>query len=114
MFDNELPCLPIYKVQSDVEFCFEKKEVYFVLSHGCNDVVGAIKCKEVVKKFDVLPESGNPEHARECYFKFLQLTENVVTIDGSNIDLVAGQKIELTETQYNELNEYLKEEMELV
>ena len=119
MFENELPSLPAYKVHCvklediEVDYSLNNENVFFTLVNGCNNICCAMQGKVNTEVFDVV-EKGNYENSKECNFKFLQLTSNVVRVDQSDIDLITGQKIELTEKQYCELNEYLKEKMELV
>ena len=116
MFDNELPSLPVYVIGSDVEGSFGKasNDAFFVLRNGVNDVVCVMKAKEVIEKFDVCPQGKSPDGSVDRDFKYLQVVENIVSVDQSDIDLVSGQKIELTETQFNKLNEYLKDKMVMV
>lgn len=111
MHEVILPSLPKFKVNQGVEFCFDKKKVYFVLDYGVVSVVCFMSAGCVVATYDVMPENGDPQNSVDIDFKYLKVGETEVSIDQSDIDLVNGQKIELTEKQIFELNEYLKEEM---
>lgn len=120
MFENELPCLPVYKIKCnkiediDIDYELKSNNVFFDLEHGSNIICCSMRGEVEVKAFDVCEQGQSYEDSVERDFKFLQLNENIVNVEQSDIDLITGQKIELTEKQYCELNEYLKEKMEMM
>lgn len=106
--------LPEFKIE-DVEFCFDKKQVYFTLAVGNSVVTCYMSAIEKIEEFEVNVDS-NPQNNVDRPFKYLVVEDTSVIIDQCDIDIciVKGQAIGLTENQRDSLNERLKEEMELV
>lgn len=110
MSELYLPCLSEFELQSDIEIDLHGCDVSFTLSYGavsvdcCMD--GAIKTED----FDVVVDS-NPQNNLERPFEFLVVSNTPVGVLRTDIDLVDGQRIKLTEKQMAKLNEYLKDEM---
>lgn len=113
MHELYLPCLPEFELQSDIEIDLHGSEVNFTLIYGavsvdcCMD--GVIKTED----FDVEIDS-DPQNSLERPFEFLVVSNTAVEVLRTDINLVDGQKIRLTEKQMAKLNEYLKEEMVMV
>lgn len=114
MSEVNLPSLYKYDVSSEVESCFDKNEVYFVLNYGVLSVVCWMKAECITEQFEVNSTDNDPQNSFDRDFKYLKVGETEVNIDCSDIDLVSGQQIELTENQIQKLNEYLKDNMILV
>lgn len=112
MSEVYLPSLPKFEIDPNIEDCFDRKEVYFVLGCGVLKVVCSMKAECVVDTYSVNVDE-NPQNDIDRDFKYLKVGETAVSIDCSDIDLVGGQQIELTETQIQKLNEILKENMVL-
>lgn len=105
-----LPSLPKFVVE-DVEHNFELNQVTFLLKYGILEVLGCIDAKCVIEKFDVSVSGGNVQNSVERDFKYLVVSETEVSIDQSDIDIKSGQKLILTESQIQKMNDDLKELM---
>lgn len=108
-----LPSLPEFEVSKEVDFDFESNKVFFVLMCGVDDVVCSMSGILKVEEFEVSP-SLDPQMAVDRDFKFLQVEDTALDVVESDVDIVPGQKLKLTEHQRRDLNEYLKEEMVMV
>ena len=106
--------LPQFKIK-DVDFCFDKKEVYFTLVVGSSTVICYMSALEKFNQFEVNIDS-NPQNNIDKDFRYLVVEDTSVIIDQCDIDIciIKGQTIGLTEKQRDSLNERLKEEMEMV
>lgn len=105
-----LPSLPKCKINDDFDVDFENKSVCFILEHGVDKALCYIKADLKVEKFDCC-QNGDYQNVAEVEFKFLQVSDTEVTVDQSDFGIQSNQKIELTESQINDLNEKLKDEM---
>lgn len=114
MLEVYLPSLPEFEIHKNIEFSLEKKKVYFALTLGCLDVVCTISSELKTEKFDVCPQGVSSEHCQECDFQFLEVGKTAVSVDQTDIEIMTGQKLVLTEKQIQELNEILKGEMVIV
>lgn len=106
--------LPMFHID-EVDFCFNKKEVYFTLVVGNSCVNCYMSAEENIESFEVNIDS-NPQNNIDRPFKYLVVENTSVIIDQCDIDIciVKGQTIGLTEKQRNDLNEILKGKMEVV
>lgn len=112
MSELYLPCLPEFEI-GDVDFDFETNKVFFDLVSGCVSLTCFMSGILKVEEFEVSTDS-NPQNSVDRDFKYLQVAGGYFEVDRSDIDIVSGQKLKLTERQEAQLNEYLKEEMVMV
>lgn len=108
-----LPCLPEFDIQSDIEIDLHGGEVSFTLTYGFISVDCCMDGVVNTENFDV-PVDGNPQNNLDRPFEFLVVSNTPVEVLRTDIDLVDGQRIKLTEAQLAKLNEYLKNEMVMV
>ena len=101
--------LPEFKIE-DVDFCFDKKQVYFTLVVGNSVVTCYMSAEEKIESFEVNIDS-NPQNNIDRDFRYLVVSDTSVVVDQADIDIciVKGQTIGLTEKQRDDLNEILKE-----
>lgn len=106
--------LPEFKIE-DVDFCFDKKQVYFTLVVGNSTVTCYMSAEEKIESFEVKVDS-NLQNNVDRDFRYLVVSDSSVIIDQCDIDIciVKGQTIGLTEKQRDDLNEILKGKMELM
>ena len=106
--------LPEFKIE-DVDFCFDKKEVYFTLALGVSTLTCYMSADVKIESFEVNIDP-NPQNNIDRDFRYLVVSDTSVVVDQADIDIciVKGQTIGLTEKQRDDLNEILKEKMELV
>ena len=106
--------LPMFFIE-DVDFCFDKKEVYFTLALGVSTLTCYMSADVKIESFEVNIDP-NPQNNIDRDFRYLVVSDTSVVVDQADIDIciVTGQTIGLTEKQRNDLNEILKEKMELV
>ena len=111
MFYLQLPMFDI----DEVDFCFDKKEVYFTLALGVSTLTCYMSADVKVQEFEINVD-GNVHNNIDRDFRYLVASDTSVVVDQSDIDIciVKGQTIGLTEKQRSDLNEILKEKMELV
>ena len=111
MFYLQLPMFDI----DEVDFCFDKKEVYFTLAFGVSTLTCYMSADVKVEEFEINID-GNVQNNVDREFRYLVVSDTSVVVDQADIDIciVKGQTIGLTEKQRNDLNEILKEKMELV
>lgn len=110
MSELYLPCLPEFELQSDIEIDLHGGEVNFTLSYGAVSVDCCMDGLVKTEDFEVAVDS-DPQNNLDHPFKFLVVSNTAVEVMRTDINLVDGQKIRLTEKQMAKLNEYLKEEM---
>lgn len=110
MSELYLPCLPEFELQSDIEIDLHGGEVNFTLSYGAVSVDCCMDGVVKTEDFDVAVDS-DPQNNLDRPFYFLVVSNTPVEVLRTDIDLVDGQRIKLTEKQMAKLNEYLKEEM---
>ena len=113
MSELYLPCLPEFELDSDIEIDLHGGEVNFTLSYGAVSVDCCMDGVIRTEDFDVAVDS-DPQNSLERPFEFLVVSNTAVEVMRTDIDLVDGQRIKLTEKQMAKLNEYLKEEMVMV
>ena len=113
MSELYLPSLPEFELQSDIEIDLHGGEVNFTLSYGAVSVDCCMDGVVKTEDFDVEVDS-NPQNSLERPFEFLVVSNTPVEVLRTDIDLVDGQRIKLTEKQMAQLNKYLKEEMVMV
>ena len=106
--------LPEFKIE-DVDFCFDKKEVYFTLALGVSTLTCYMSADVKVEEFEINVD-GNVQNNIDRDFRYLVVSDTSVVVDQADIDIciVKGQTIGLTEKQRSDLNEILEEKMELV
>ena len=106
--------LPMFHID-EVDFCFDKKEVYFTLAFGVSTLACYMSAEVKVEEFEINVD-GNVQNNIDRDFRYLVVSDTSVVVDQADIDIciVKGQTIGLTEKQRNDLNEILKEKMELV
>lgn len=106
--------LPMFFID-DVDFCFDKKEVYFTLALGSSTLTCYMSADVKIEEFEINVD-GNVQNNVDRDFRYLVVSDTSVVVDQADIDIciVKGQTIGLTEKQRNDLNEILKEKMELV
>ena len=106
--------LPEFKIE-DVDFCFDKKQVYFTLVVGVSTLTCYMSADVKVEEFEVNIDP-NPQNNIDRPFKYLVVSDSSVIIDQCDIDIciIKGQTIGLTEKQRDDLNEILKGKMEVV
>ena len=108
-----LPCLPEFELDSDIEIDLHGGEVNFTLSYGAVSV----DCfMDGVVKTEVFTVGVNMDRQMDVDkdFNYLVVSNTPVEVLRTDIDLVDGQRIKLTEKQMAKLNEYLKDEMLMV
>lgn len=110
MSELYLPSLPEFELKSDIEIDLHGGEVNFTLSYGAVSVDCCMDGVVETEDFDVAIDS-DPQNNLERPFEFLVVSNTAVEVMRTDINLVDGQKIRLTEKQMAQLNEYLKEEM---
>lgn len=113
MHELYLPSLPEFELQSDIEIDLHGCDVSFTLSYGAVSIDCCMDGVVKTEDFDVAVDS-NPQNNLERPFEFLVVSNTAVEVLRTDIDLVDGQRIKLTEKQIAKLNEYLKEEMVMV
>ncbi|MEG1232291.1 MAG: hypothetical protein RSE18_00520 [Acinetobacter sp.] len=113
MSELYLPCLPEFELQSDIEIDLHGCDVSFTLSYGAVSVDCCMDGMVKIENFDVAVDS-NPQNNLERPFEFLVVSNTPVEVLRTDIDLVGGQRIKLTEKQMVKLREYLKDEMVMV
>lgn len=98
----------------DVDHCFESNRAFFTLVSGCSCITCYANADLVIDKYEV-KVSEDIQQNKDMDFKYL-VVNGAVIIDQSDIEICAiqGQTIGLTEKQRNDLNEILKEKMEVV
>ena len=113
MSELYLPSLPEFEIQSDIEIDLHGCDVSFTLSYGAVSVDCCMDGVVKTEDFEVAIDS-NPQNNLERPFEFLVVSNTPVEVLRTDIDLVDGQRIKLTEKQMAQLNEYLKEEMVMI
>lgn len=113
MSELYLPCLPEFELQSDIEIDLHGCDVSFTLSYGA---VSVDCCMDGVVKAEVFTVGVNMDRQMDIDkdFNYLVVSNTPVEVLRTDIDLVDGQRIKLTEKQMAKLNEYLKDEMVVV
>ena len=103
-----LPVFAEFELNEIWDFSNPEK-VCFNLVHGVDSIECEMKAKRKVEQFEVYND-GDVQNAVERDFEYLEVdceTEVLVELD-------YVQKIKLTEKQMLKLNEYLKDEKEMV
>ena len=104
-----LPVFAEFEINEVWDFSNPEK-VCFNLVHGVDSIECEMKAKRKVEQFEVYND-GDVQNSVDREFEYLEVDcETEVLVDG--LDYV--QKIKLTEKQMLKLNEYLKDEMEMV
>ena len=106
--------LPMFNID-EVDFCFNKKQVYFTLVLGVSTLTCYMSTDAKVEEFEINID-GNVQNNVDRDFKYLVVSDSSVIVDQADVEIciVKGQTIGLTEKQRDDLNEILKEKMELV
>ena len=106
--------LPMFHI-GEVDFCFDKKEVYFTLALGVSTLTCYMSADVKIEEFEINVD-GNVQNNVDRDFRYLVVSDTSVIVDQADIDIciVKGQTIGLTEEQLYDLNDFLKEKMELV
>lgn len=101
-----LPCYPSFEIDVDsVEV--EADVVSFTLESGCTHIECKMTATEL-KRSMFLESQFDPENGREVDYIQLEVNhETPVEVGNTNVDLVQGQMIVLTESQASKLNELL-------
>lgn len=110
MHELYLPCLPEFELQSDIEIDLHGGEASFTLAYGAVSVDCCMNGVVKIENFD-FSFDGDTQNNLDRPFEFLVVSNTPVEVLRTDIDLVDGQRIKLTEKQMAKLNEYLKEEM---
>ena len=105
--------LPMFFID-EVEFCFDKKEVYFTLALGVSTLTCYMSAEVKIEEFEVNVD-GNVQNNTDRDFKYLVVSNSSVIVDQADVEIciVKGQTIGLTEKQRDDLNEILKDNMVL-
>ena len=120
MFYLQLPMFDI----DEVDFCFDKKEVYFTLALGVSTLTCYMSAEVKIEEFEINVD-GNVQNNIDRDFRYLVVSDTSVVVDQADISVVVdqadidicivkGQTIGLTEKQRDDLNEILKGKMEVV
>ena len=106
--------LPMFHID-EVDFCFDKKEVYFTLALGVSTLTCYMSAEVKIEEFEINVD-GNVQNNVDRDFRYLVVSDVSVIVDQADIDIciVKGQTIGLTEKQRDDLNEILKGKMEVV
>lgn len=106
--------LPMFDIE-DVDFCFDKKEVYFTLALGVSTLTCYMSADVKVEEFEINVD-GNVQNNVGRDFRYLVIGDTSVVVDQADLEICIkeGQTIGLTEKQRNDLNEILTDKMELV
>lgn len=106
--------LPMFHID-EVDFCFDKKQVYFTLALGVSTLTCYMSAEEKVEEFEINVD-GNVQNNIDRDFRYLVVSDTSVVVDQADLEICIkeGQTIGLTEKQRDDLNEILKEKMELV
>ena len=110
MFYLQLPMFDI----DEVDFCFDKNEVYFTLALGVSTLTCYMSADVKIEEFEINVD-GNAQNNVDRDFRYLVVSDTGVVIDQADVEIciVKGQTIGLTEKQRDDLNEILKENMVL-
>ena len=103
-----LPVFAEFELNEIWDFSNPEK-VCFNLVHGVDSIECEMKAKRKVEQFEVYND-GDVQNSVDREFEYLEVdceTEVLVELD-------YVQKIKLTEKQMLKLNEYLKDEMEMI
>ena len=103
-----LPVFAEFELNEIWDFSNPEK-VCFNLVHGVDSIECEMKAKRKVEQFEVYND-GDVQNSADREFEYLEVdceTEVLVELD-------YVQKIKLTEKQMLKLNEYLKDEMEMI
>lgn len=110
-----LPCFPGFKIDVD-SIETEADVVNFTLESGCTHIECKMAATEL-KRSMFLESQFDPENGCEVDYVQLEVNhESPVEVGDTNVDLVQGQMIVLTESQASKLNEllgYIAEEQAL-
>ena len=106
--------LPMFFID-DVDFCFDKNEVYFTLALGVSTLTCYMSADVKVEEFEINVD-GNVQNNIDRDFRYLVVSDTSVVVDQADLEICIkeGQTIGLTEKQRDDLNEILKDKMELV
>lgn len=113
MTELYLPSLPEFELNSEIDIDLHGGEVSFTLFYGAVSIDCCMDGVVKTENFDVAVDS-NPQNIVERPHNYLVVSNTPVEVLRTDIDLVDGQRIKLTEKQMSKLNEYLKDEMVMV
>lgn len=103
------PCFPDFWVKNDsVEVEVESDIVRFTLQYGCVEIDCEAQADGVADSV-YMEQQFKPEHGRDMDYTKLQVDQNTeINVIRHDVNLIEGQKLKLTKSQDQELNQQLE------